>query len=300
MNSSEIKVSILSITYNHEKYISQAIESFLKQKTNFKFEIVIADDASTDNNQSIIKDYHQKYPEIINPILREQNVGMNYNFSDAIKKCKGKYIALCEGDDYWTDPIKLQKQVDFLEANPEYGMVSTDINLIDEKGDLMADNSTVIRQRKLRKEIVGFYDLLQVNYINTLTVCVRSNIMQKLIMNAKKHENSFIIDYWFWLNISLDYKIRVIDTKTASYRIHPHGVSSSVEYIKYSVFNARADVILQLLKRNRTVNLLRKPLLKAIYNLLINKRVSKRLKLKLLFGLLFSLLRFKTIKDAHI
>ena len=86
-------LSILTITYNHSKYISQTIESFLMQKTDFEFEIIIADDASTDNNQEIIREYHKKYPNLIKPILREKNIGMNANFMDALNKCQGKYIA---------------------------------------------------------------------------------------------------------------------------------------------------------------------------------------------------------------
>lgn len=119
----EIVVSICCITYNHEKYIAEAIESFLMQKTNFNFEILIHDDASTDNTAAIIKKYEKKYPEIIKPIYQKENQYSkgklisqnNYN------RAKGKYIAICEGDDYWTDSYKLQKQVDYMEKNMECG-----------------------------------------------------------------------------------------------------------------------------------------------------------------------------------
>lgn len=118
----EIKVSINCITYNQELYIAEAIESFLMQKTNFKFEILIHDDASTDRTAEIIKEYQKKYPNMIKPIFQKENkyskgikVGYEYN----VKRARGKYIALCEGDDYWTDPYKLQKQVDYMEKNPE-------------------------------------------------------------------------------------------------------------------------------------------------------------------------------------
>jgi len=117
-----ILVSISCITYNHEKYISEALESFLMQKTNFKYEILIHDDASTDNTAKIIREYEKKYPEIIKPIYQTVNqyskkikITIIYNYPRA----KGKYIALCEGDDYWTDPFKLQKQVDYMELHPE-------------------------------------------------------------------------------------------------------------------------------------------------------------------------------------
>ncbi|MCF6185625.1 MAG: glycosyltransferase, partial [Bacteroidales bacterium] len=118
-------VSILMLTYNHEKFIAQAIESVLMQKVSFNYELIIGDDCSQDNTQKIIREYQKKHPDIIKPVLRTKNIGANNNFVDIFKKATGKYIALLEGDDYWTDPNKLQKQVDFLEANPEYGIVST-------------------------------------------------------------------------------------------------------------------------------------------------------------------------------
>ena len=116
-------VSICTITYNHEKYITEALDSFLMQKTNFPFEILIDDDCSTDNAVKVIKKYMKKFPNIIKVNLREKNIGPMANFIGSLKRAKGKYIALCEGDDYWTDPLKLQKQVDFLESHEEYNMV---------------------------------------------------------------------------------------------------------------------------------------------------------------------------------
>ena len=119
-------VSICSITYNHAPYIRQCLDGFLMQKTNFKYEIIIHDDASTDGTAEIIKEYAEKYPDLIIPILQTENQyskglrGFYVRF--VFPRAKGRYIALCEGDDYWTDPLKLQKQVDFLEANPDFVM----------------------------------------------------------------------------------------------------------------------------------------------------------------------------------
>lgn len=119
-----IMTSICCITYNHENYIADAIESFLMQKTDFSYEILIHDDASTDRTPEIIKQYESKYPDLIKPIYQTENQyskglrTMGFNMDRA----KGKYIAICEGDDYWTDPYKLQKQVDYMEKNPECSM----------------------------------------------------------------------------------------------------------------------------------------------------------------------------------
>jgi len=117
----DILVSINCITYNHGKYITDAIEGFLMQKTNFNFEILIHDDASTDETPEIIKKYEEKYPSIIKAIYQKENqysksIKVDYVFN--FKRAIGKYIAECEGDDYWTDPYKLQKQVDYMENNP--------------------------------------------------------------------------------------------------------------------------------------------------------------------------------------
>jgi len=112
-------VSVLMITYNHESYIAQAIEGVLMQKTDFAIEIVIGEDCSTDRTREIVLDYQKKYPELIRVIISDNNVGMMNNSKRTMAACRGKYMAICEGDDYWTDPYKLQKQVDFLEANED-------------------------------------------------------------------------------------------------------------------------------------------------------------------------------------
>lgn len=123
--SNEIVVSINTLAYNHEKYIAQCIEGILMQKTNFAFELLIHDDASTDNTAGIIREYEKKYPNIIKPIYQSENQyskKIKISITHQYPRAKGKYIALCEGDDYWIDENKLQMQVDFLEENPEYGM----------------------------------------------------------------------------------------------------------------------------------------------------------------------------------
>ena len=123
--SEEIRVSVCMVTYNQKKYIAQAIDSVLMQKTNFKFELVIGDDASTDGTTDIVRQYAQKYPDIIRPILHEENVGPGKNSISIYETVKTEYVAVCDGDDYWTDEYKLQKQVDFLDKNPDFNVVFT-------------------------------------------------------------------------------------------------------------------------------------------------------------------------------
>lgn len=121
-NNQDILVSIVCITYNHEPYLRKALDGFLMQRTDFPVEIILAEDCSTDGTRAICEEYKAKYPEKINYIYRDHNVGYNENEYEAMCAAKGKYIAYCEGDDYWTDPLKLQEQVNFLESHLEYSV----------------------------------------------------------------------------------------------------------------------------------------------------------------------------------
>lgn len=128
MKDQEIFVSIKCAVYNHEQYIRQCLEGFVMQKTNFRFEAIVHDDASTDSSAAIIREYAEKYPHIIKPIYETEN---QYSKRDGSltrimnAACKGKYIAVCEGDDYWIDPLKLQKQFDFMEGHSDYMLCGT-------------------------------------------------------------------------------------------------------------------------------------------------------------------------------
>lgn len=134
--SNELLVSVLVITYNHSEYLAQALDSILAQETNFKIEVVIGEDCSSDNTRDICKRYKDKYPDIVKLLLNDTNLGMTSNFLNTLKNCKGKYVAICEGDDYWTDPYKLQKQVDFLEANEDCSMCFHRATIIDQRKEI--------------------------------------------------------------------------------------------------------------------------------------------------------------------
>lgn len=118
------------ITYNHQRFIGEAIEGVVKQKTNFPIDLVIGEDCSTDNTRTILLAYKEKYPQLIKLILHQKNIGMMKNFVQTLQACKGEYIALCDGDDYWNDASKLQKQVDFMEENKGYAITFHDCNVI--------------------------------------------------------------------------------------------------------------------------------------------------------------------------
>lgn len=127
-----LKVSVCVITYNQDKYIRQCLQSIVDQKTNFSFEVIVGDDCSLDGTRAVVREFVDKYPNIVNPIFRDKNIGPINNFSDVLTVANGKYIAVCEGDDYWIDPLKLQKQVDFLEKNPNCSLCFHNAFIIDE------------------------------------------------------------------------------------------------------------------------------------------------------------------------
>jgi len=136
-------VSICSITYNHENFIEEALDSFLMQETDFPFEIIIDDDFSEDNTAKIIRKYEKTFPKIIKANLRRKNVGMIENHIDNTQRAQGKYIALCEGDDYWINPLKIQKQVDFLGNNENFSFCFHDYDVWDEMEQTYRRNASI-------------------------------------------------------------------------------------------------------------------------------------------------------------
>lgn len=212
-NSQPLMVSIKCITYNHEPYIRQCLEGFVMQKTNFRFEAVVHDDASTDGTADIIREYAEKYPDIIKPIYETENQyskkdGSLGRIMDAA--CTGKYIAVCEGDDYWTDPLKLQKQVDILESNPEVGLVHTDFDLVKGK----------IRHFKSNSKPKEYLPLLfKSQKIATLTVMYRLNLYNKLPKDWEKMTpRLFLGDLPLWIELAAISKFVYISDCTARYR----------------------------------------------------------------------------------
>ena len=200
------------ITYNHEKYIKQALDGVLMQAVDFDFEIIIGEDCSTDQTRKIILDYKAKYPDKIKLILQKENVGMMRNFIDSLSFCSGKYISLCEGDDYWTDPCKLQKQIAFLEENPEFSICFHNMN-IQREGRSNRNCLTNVNQR----EITTMKDLARNgNYIYTAS-CVFKKSFSQLPDWLRQCP---VGDYPLHLINSQYGKIRFINEVMGAYRIH--------------------------------------------------------------------------------
>lgn len=221
-NGNEMMVSILTLAYNHEPYIRQCLDGIVMQQTNFKFELLVHDDASTDGTAEIIREYESKYPEIIKPIYQKENqyskhvpIGTTYLYPRA----QGKYIALCEGDDYWTDPLKLQKQVDFLEANPDYVMCSHRFKCKDE------EKFTDDWLEGYENETYNLNSLINGIWIyHPLTVIFRNDALN--LEEYKKYNSSY--DAVLFYHILKKGKGFLLPDVMAIYRIHNGGVWSKV------------------------------------------------------------------------
>jgi glycosyltransferase involved in cell wall biosynthesis len=278
-------VSVCMITYNQENFIHLAIESVLKQICNFPFELVIGEDNGDDNTLGVCNEY-AKYSSQIRIFPSRCNIGVVSNLVRTLQECRGKYIALCEGDDYWTDPYKLQKQVDFLEANPDYAMVASDIILVDEAGNQIPDNEMIVKQKTFNRSDVTYFDLLQANLVNTLTVVVKNDIMRKLVAEVVRGNLSFTIDKWYWLNIAINYKIRLLADKTAAYRVHTAGISHKSEYMDSRMPLIRHDVIRKFILNHNlyTINEADLSILsKSCLNLILFRKLSLEKRLDILW-----------------
>ena len=168
-------LSICTITYKHEKFIEEALDSFLVQETDFPFEIVVDDDCSPDGTAEIIKKYIDKFPNIMNVRFREKNVGYIVNTEGNMTRARGRYIALCEGDDFWADPLKLQIQVDFLEKNRDFVISGHDAYSVDENGNRL--NASKL-PNGLKKDLNGEDLILGNAFIPTVSMVFRNIIPQ--------------------------------------------------------------------------------------------------------------------------
>ena len=215
-------VSICCITYNHGKFIADCLNGFLKQKTSFPFEIVISDDCSTDNTKKIIDTYVSKYPAIFKDVSPSKNLGSIKNFYHVLEKASGKYIALCEGDDYWIDENKLQMQVDFLEGNSEYGMCYT-------RAKQFIQKKRKFSRRRFGTDVRDFEDLLfNGNRVPTLTTVFRKNLLNSYLKEIYPQDKGWLMgDYPMWLYFAHESKVKFFDKVTSVYRVLENSASHS-------------------------------------------------------------------------
>ena len=241
-NSDTPLVSVDCATYNHEPYIAQALDGFLMQKTNFPFEVIVHDDASTDHTAEIIREYEARFPKIIKPIYETDNQYSKHDGSLGrimAAACKGKYIAFCEGDDYWTDGNKLQMQVDFLEGNPEYGMCYTMARQFIQK-------KRTFSKTLFGKPVADFNDLLQNgNRIPTLTVMLWKSLYERYREEIHPENKGWLMgDYPTWLYMAHESKVKFLDFVTSVYRVLENSASHSNDFTKKEKFiNSMFDIV---------------------------------------------------------
>jgi len=220
-----MKVSVLMPTYNHELFIAQAIESFLTQQCDFEVELLIGNDASSDNTLNIAKGFAEKFPEKIILVNHKKNIGLIRNYKSLINIAKGEYFAILESDDYWTDKLKLQKQVNFLDSHPSYGLSFTRWErLKDGEITLRGDDSEI-----LKKYAKCLYErFLLRNIIKSPTVCFRRSMFEKYChIDDYIRLNFKTFDFPVWLSLIRHSDLHYLSTSTAVYRSQGTSISNT-------------------------------------------------------------------------
>ena len=223
MDNQDIKVTIRCITYNQKDYIRQCLDGFVMQRTNFRFEAIVHDDASTDGTDEIVREYAEKYPDIIKPIFETENQYSKHDGSlGRIMNAhtRGQYVAFCEGDDYWTDPLKLQKQADFLDANPQCSLTyhacknvfSTPCKI----NSLTGDNV---------KESYSEVDLATLYSFQTATVMCRKDILDSDLYKKAQAIGCVFGDILLYFSASRFGTIEGVNEQMSVYRRHEGGIS---------------------------------------------------------------------------
>ena len=218
VNDNDLMFSVEVTTYNQKEYIAQTLQSIIDQKHNYKYEIVISDDCSTDGTQEIIKEFHKKYPDIIKPVYNEKNLGPMKNYYSTIERVKGKYIMDCAGDDYWL-PGKVETQIDFMEKNQSFGVCYGIAELY--------DNNTRKIISKVGQNYLNFKDIIiQGNECPILTICIRRTFIIEYLNKIKPQEKDWMMeDYPFLIYAAFNSKIYFINQTLAVYRVVENSIS---------------------------------------------------------------------------
>lgn len=274
-----VMVSIRCATYNHVNYIRKCLEGFVMQQTTFPFEAIVHDDASTDGTTEIVREFAEKYPDIIKPIVETENVWSRHDGSLTqifMENIKGKYIAPCDGDDYWTDPLKLQKQVDFLESHPDYSMVHTGFEYINQKGELIPTPDIPLYQsltRRVKNGYIWDYLLIHSSFILYSTIVCRADIFEKENMG---------IDHGVFMSCARQGKVHYLSNVTTSYRILENSFMRT--------------------NQTRIVSSITNSIFKQLYYYSVGGyktlkyyRYNLKARLSIVEGLLFSILHYSTI-----
>jgi glycosyltransferase involved in cell wall biosynthesis len=246
----QVLVAIHCLAYNHEPYIRDCLDGFVMQKTNFKFVAIVHDDASTDATAAIIREYAEKYPEIICPILETENQwskpdgSLGRIMNNAISETGAKYVAMCEGDDYWIDPYKLQKQVDILENDETLIACATNTITVSNTGEIISKyKENVVKDNK-----EGRYNLRDFMYTThqypTASVVYRRMNIDKVREYCRITKNPFFGDWNLWIALHIIGDFYYIDEAMVAYRINPTSVThSNVKKRRLAFAKANFEII---------------------------------------------------------
>jgi len=251
-----MKVSVLVMTYNHEKFIAQALESVAMQETDFEYEILISEDCSTDRTRQIVLDFQRAHPEQVRLLLSEQNIHSNEIVVRGIRAARGQYIAMLDGDDYWTSARKLQKQVDFLDRHPECALCFHNARIFHEADNRAGREWTPPGQ----KEFSTLEDIWMGNFVATCSTMFRRGLIGEI---PEWYNDFFPITDWPLHILNAEHgNIGYIDEVMGVYRYHPGGLYSPFSETKKQQ---------ETLKFYRTMN----KNLNYRYNKIVNIAISK-------------------------
>ena len=248
------RVSVLCAAFNHEDFLRQTLDSFLSQKTDFPFEVLVNDDASTDGTADILREYAGRYPEVIRPFYQAENLySRRKNVYDLVffPAARGEYIALCEGDDYWCDPEKLQRQVAWLDAHPDYSAcVHNSIGTFSDQPDRVLFPQDGDRDIPFEQVVTGMSHA----YHTSSILARREFILNPPDYRNVAYEKGYFTDYAIGVRLSLEGRVRFLDRCMSVYRIgsNPSAWSKGVgqEYGKLTRFVSGEIAMLQTLKQH--------------------------------------------------
>ncbi|MGA2281529.1 MAG: glycosyltransferase [Verrucomicrobiota bacterium] len=223
LEASQPRVSVSMITYNHERFIRQAVESALSQQTSFPIEVIVGEDCSNDATSEILRKLQREHPDRLKLILQTKNAGMGRNSSAVFSASRGEYVAFLEGDDFWTDPLKLQKQVDFLDHHPDCVLCHHRVRAVEDGTGEVKYEYPFPEDRVPFQTVERFFVL---NFIQTCSALVRRRFMPELDENFMRLRFG---DYPLFILLSQHGPVAYLDEAMADYRIHSGGVHSKMD-----------------------------------------------------------------------
>ena len=228
-------VSVRTSTYNHAPYIKQCIEGVLMQKTTFPFEFIIGEDFSTDGTRDIVFEYAKRYPNIIRVVSADYNVGSKANGQRCIQRCRGKYIAICEGDDYWIDPLKLQRQVEFLETHSDYSMCFHNAFIY-----YVQQHNTKLFNHFTDDCDLSMHDAIHFWHVPTASILIR----KEEVYYPNWLVRIYCGDYPLIIYACHKGKIRCFHNIMSVYRVNTIGTSATSQVLKRIIFTSEQKILL--------------------------------------------------------